>query len=187
MSSESVCHVARSWMDGSSFHTPLVVRFMIFTASVRNILDTPSHSMTNSHTATGTSACYIVSHLRSFWKVKKWSVFGKSAEFLLVGMEAQLDECGGGILLGDNRELSLLAVVDSSVWGSDFQLYCLVYAYFITFLLISNLRKILLAPSFPERNYFVNMGSLYHSNDICTKYINYSVMSLRLIAPFQNQ
>jgi hypothetical protein len=41
MPSESVCQVARSWVD--SFHTRLVVRFMIFTASVRNILDTTSH------------------------------------------------------------------------------------------------------------------------------------------------
>jgi hypothetical protein len=46
MSSESVCRVARSWVDVGSFHTRLVVRFMIFTASVRNILDNPrmSHS-----------------------------------------------------------------------------------------------------------------------------------------------
>jgi hypothetical protein len=43
MSSESVCQVARSWVDVGSFHTRLVVRFMIFTASVRNILDTPSY------------------------------------------------------------------------------------------------------------------------------------------------
>jgi hypothetical protein len=41
MSSESVCHVARSWMDVGSFHIRLVVSFMIFTASVQNILDTP--------------------------------------------------------------------------------------------------------------------------------------------------
>jgi hypothetical protein len=43
MSSESVCQVARSWVDVGSFYTRLVVRFMIFTASVRNILDTPSY------------------------------------------------------------------------------------------------------------------------------------------------
>jgi hypothetical protein len=43
MSSESVCQVACSWVEGGSFHTRLVVRFMIFTASVRNILDTPSY------------------------------------------------------------------------------------------------------------------------------------------------
>jgi hypothetical protein len=42
MSSESVCQVARSWVDVGSFHTRLVVRFMNFTASVRNILDTAS-------------------------------------------------------------------------------------------------------------------------------------------------
>jgi hypothetical protein len=30
MSSESVCQVARSWVDVGSFHTRLVVRFMIF-------------------------------------------------------------------------------------------------------------------------------------------------------------
>jgi hypothetical protein len=39
MSSESVCQVARSWVDVGSLHTRLVVRFMIVTASVRNILD----------------------------------------------------------------------------------------------------------------------------------------------------
>jgi hypothetical protein len=30
MSSESVCQVARSWVDMGNFHTCLVVRFMIF-------------------------------------------------------------------------------------------------------------------------------------------------------------
>jgi hypothetical protein len=30
MSSESVCQVARSWVDVGSFHTRLVVRFMNF-------------------------------------------------------------------------------------------------------------------------------------------------------------
>jgi hypothetical protein len=44
MSSESACWVARSWVDVGSCHTRLVVRFMIFAASVRNILDTPWHS-----------------------------------------------------------------------------------------------------------------------------------------------
>jgi hypothetical protein len=43
MSSESVCEVARSWVDVGSFHTFLVVRVMNFTASVRNVLDTPSY------------------------------------------------------------------------------------------------------------------------------------------------
>jgi hypothetical protein len=43
MSSESVCQVARSWVEVGSFHTRLVMRFMIFTASVRNILETPSY------------------------------------------------------------------------------------------------------------------------------------------------
>jgi hypothetical protein len=40
MYSESVYQVARSWMDEGSFHTRLVLRFMNFTAPVRNILDT---------------------------------------------------------------------------------------------------------------------------------------------------
>jgi hypothetical protein len=43
MSSESVCQVARSWVGVGSFHRRLVVMFMIFTASVRNILDTTSY------------------------------------------------------------------------------------------------------------------------------------------------
>jgi hypothetical protein len=42
-SSESVCQVARSWVDVGCFHTRLVLRLMIFTASVRNILDMPSY------------------------------------------------------------------------------------------------------------------------------------------------
>jgi hypothetical protein len=42
MSSKSVCQAARSWVDVGSFHPRFVVRLMIFTASVRNILDTPS-------------------------------------------------------------------------------------------------------------------------------------------------
>jgi hypothetical protein len=41
MSCESVCQVTRRWVDVGSFHTRLVVRFMIITASVRNIQDTP--------------------------------------------------------------------------------------------------------------------------------------------------
>jgi uncharacterized protein YdiU (UPF0061 family) len=39
ISSESVCQLACSWVNVGSFHTRLVVRFMIFTESVRNILD----------------------------------------------------------------------------------------------------------------------------------------------------
>jgi hypothetical protein len=42
VSSESVCQVARSWVDVGSIHKRLVVRFINFTALVRNILDTPS-------------------------------------------------------------------------------------------------------------------------------------------------
>jgi hypothetical protein len=43
MSSESMCQVARSRVDMGSFHTCLVVRFMIFTALVWNTLDIPSY------------------------------------------------------------------------------------------------------------------------------------------------
>jgi hypothetical protein len=39
MSSESVCQVARSWVDVGSFQKRLFLFFMIFTSSVRNILD----------------------------------------------------------------------------------------------------------------------------------------------------
>jgi hypothetical protein len=45
MSSESVRHFARRWVEVGFLHTRLVVRFLIFTASVRNILDTPSYSV----------------------------------------------------------------------------------------------------------------------------------------------
>jgi hypothetical protein len=44
MSSESVCQVASSCVDVDSFHTRLVVRFMIFIASIWNILNTPSYN-----------------------------------------------------------------------------------------------------------------------------------------------
>jgi hypothetical protein len=44
MYSESVCQVARSCVDVGSFHTRLVVRFMIFTASLQTILNTASYS-----------------------------------------------------------------------------------------------------------------------------------------------
>jgi hypothetical protein len=53
MSSESACQVARSWVYGGSFHTRLVVRFMIFT-SVRHILET--HSFVKRHGSESTRA-----------------------------------------------------------------------------------------------------------------------------------
>jgi hypothetical protein len=43
MSSESVYQVARSWVDVGSFHKRVFIIFMIFTASVRNILDIRSY------------------------------------------------------------------------------------------------------------------------------------------------
>jgi hypothetical protein len=43
MSSESVCQVARSWVDVGSFHMRLIIIFMSYTSSVRNILDIPSY------------------------------------------------------------------------------------------------------------------------------------------------
>jgi hypothetical protein len=46
MSSESVCHVARSWVGVGSFHKRLFIIFMICTASVRNISDLPSYICT---------------------------------------------------------------------------------------------------------------------------------------------
>jgi hypothetical protein len=42
MSSKSVCQVARSSVEVGSFYTRLVVRFIMCTASVRNILAAPS-------------------------------------------------------------------------------------------------------------------------------------------------
>jgi hypothetical protein len=41
--SELGCQIACSWVGVGSFHTCLVTRFMIFTASVRNILDSSSY------------------------------------------------------------------------------------------------------------------------------------------------
>jgi hypothetical protein len=43
MYSESMCQVARSWVDVSNFHKRLFIMFMNFTAPVRNILNIPSH------------------------------------------------------------------------------------------------------------------------------------------------
>jgi hypothetical protein len=45
MSSESVKQVVPSWVDVGGFHTRLVARVMIITASVRNILDTSSYKI----------------------------------------------------------------------------------------------------------------------------------------------
>jgi hypothetical protein len=44
MSSQSSCQVSSSWVEVGSFHKRLMMRLMIFTASVRNILDIPSYS-----------------------------------------------------------------------------------------------------------------------------------------------
>jgi hypothetical protein len=43
VSSEAVCQVTRSWVDVGSLRKRLVVRFMIYAASVRNVLDTSSY------------------------------------------------------------------------------------------------------------------------------------------------
>jgi hypothetical protein len=43
MSSDSLCQVARSWVDVGSFNTRIFIIYIIFTASVRNILDTLSY------------------------------------------------------------------------------------------------------------------------------------------------
>jgi hypothetical protein len=62
MFSEPVCHVARSWVNVVSFHTRLVVRFMIFTESVRNILDTPSYKVETNRYGRKTSVgvvCFV--------------------------------------------------------------------------------------------------------------------------------
>jgi hypothetical protein len=43
MSSESMYQVAHSWVDVGSFHMRLFMILMVFTVSVRNILDLPSY------------------------------------------------------------------------------------------------------------------------------------------------
>jgi hypothetical protein len=43
MSSESLCQVARSWVDVGSFHTRLFLVVYFAIASVREFLDTPSY------------------------------------------------------------------------------------------------------------------------------------------------
>jgi hypothetical protein len=52
ISSESVCQFLRRWVDVGSFHIRLVVKFMIFTASVQDILDTPSYNLKMSNNFT---------------------------------------------------------------------------------------------------------------------------------------
>jgi hypothetical protein len=60
MSSESVCQVACSWVDVGGFCTRLVVRLMIFTASVRNIVDTPSYACNETNWIHYLSSVYSV-------------------------------------------------------------------------------------------------------------------------------
>jgi hypothetical protein len=60
LSIKSVCQVARSWVAVRSFRTRVVVRFMIFTASARNILDTPSYSQSNGqYRCHKTARCFL--------------------------------------------------------------------------------------------------------------------------------
>jgi hypothetical protein len=60
MSSESVCQVARSWVDVGSFHTRLFIIFMICTASVRNILDISSYVLFGNATLTRHSVRHLL-------------------------------------------------------------------------------------------------------------------------------
>jgi hypothetical protein len=69
MSSESVCQVARNWVDMGSFHTRLVVRFMIFTVSVQSILDTPSYSCCQRPGSYGCKGNLPLTHIKQL-KVK---------------------------------------------------------------------------------------------------------------------
>jgi hypothetical protein len=43
MSIESVHQVESIWVNVGSFHTRLMIRFVIFTSLIRNIVDTPSY------------------------------------------------------------------------------------------------------------------------------------------------
>jgi hypothetical protein len=60
MSSESVCQIARSWVDVGRFHTRLfgVVYFAI--ASVREFMDTPSYMYTYIYIYICVSVCVYV-------------------------------------------------------------------------------------------------------------------------------
>jgi hypothetical protein len=71
---ESVCQVARGWVDGGSIHTRLVVGFMIFTPSVRNILDTPAYSnFLHSHLILNNSTRSIILTINTGLLVKQHS------------------------------------------------------------------------------------------------------------------
>jgi hypothetical protein len=97
MSSESVYQVARSWVDVGSFPTRLLVRFMILTVSVRNILDTPSQ------TDRPTYLC----------KVRHYNFFSK----------AQRPFVGQGLLIiGDSRSHSKTYLDE---WSSRYRDLCL--------------------------------------------------------------
>jgi hypothetical protein len=52
-------------------------------------------------------------------------VFGRRVEYRLVGMEAQLDEGGGRVLLGDDRERSAVAAIDHDPVCWSLELNCL--------------------------------------------------------------
>jgi hypothetical protein len=79
MPSESVCQVARSWVEVGSFHTRLVIRFMIFTATVRNILDTPLYMNHNHIGSTEFGVCRTILN-RIRWEDDVISGFRRGAE-----------------------------------------------------------------------------------------------------------
>jgi hypothetical protein len=60
MSSESVCQVAHSWVDVSSFHPRLFEVMYFAIASVREFPDTPSHLSCNSLPMTSISSLHSV-------------------------------------------------------------------------------------------------------------------------------
>jgi hypothetical protein len=60
MYNESVCQVACSWVDVGSFHTRLVLRFKIFIASVRNILDSSSYCVLYGTQTVTFALCIII-------------------------------------------------------------------------------------------------------------------------------
>jgi hypothetical protein len=70
MSNDSLGQDARSWMDVGSFQMCLVVRFMIFTAPVRNILDSPLYCTGNAYKHTGSIANIQSNHKTVVWPIE---------------------------------------------------------------------------------------------------------------------
>jgi hypothetical protein len=115
--------------------------------------------------------------------------FKKCAECFLAGMKAQWDEDGGRILLGDNTggRAVMLRPIEFQYAGVGISTgFSCVHMYLALCIIISNKRKIRLAPILPDLNYCVSQGSLVvpyeHRRRILCHYSIGNIPSYRFIA-----